>query len=66
MSMEEKTMSKIDEKIKKLKNQIEEIIIEDTSTEKKVEKLWEFFLKHGTFMSVLNTSIRFVTEVTRR
>lgn len=59
-------MSKIDEKIKKLKNQIEEIIIEDTSTEKKVEKLWEFFLKHGTFMSVLNTSIRFVTEVTRR
>lgn len=59
-------MSKIDEKIKKLKNQIEEIIIEDTLTEKKVEKLWEFFLKHGTFMSVLNTSIRFVTEVTRR
>ena len=56
-------MSKIDEKIKKLKNQIEEIIIEDTSTEKKVENLWVFFLKHGTFMSVLNTSIRFVTEL---
>lgn len=56
-------MSKIDEKIKNLKTQIEQIIIEDTSTSKKVENLWEFFLKHGTFMSVLNTSIRFVTEL---
>lgn len=33
--IERQTMSKIDEKIKKLKNQIEEIIIEDTSTKKK-------------------------------
>ena len=57
-------MSKIDEKIKKLKKQIEEIIIEDISTSKKVENLWVFFLKHGTFISVLNTSIRFVTELT--
>lgn len=57
-------MSKIDEKIKNLKTQIEQIIIEDTSTEKKVENLWEFFLKHGTFISVLNTSIRFVTRLT--
>lgn len=56
-------MSKIDEKIKNLKTQIEQIIIEDTPTAKKVENLWEFFLKHGTFMSVLNTSIRFVTEL---
>lgn len=47
-------MSKIEDKILKLKNQIKQIIEQDISTTERVENLWNFFSKHATRVSVLN------------
>lgn len=47
-------MTKTEEKIIELKNQIKQIIEQDVSTTHKIENLWNFFSRHATQVSVLN------------
>lgn len=56
-------MSKIEDKILKLKKQIRQIISEDVSTTERTENLWNFFSKHATQVSVLNVMQKTIKDL---